>query len=354
VLGVSQIDKLLEAARYPAEVTPHRPAWQFLAEDSPSRSEDDYVGDAGDPEYATSPTRMPVPKPKSATIEITSSKSSTGKTSLLCYMTAMAVLPRSLNGKELTVVYIDNDGRFSATYLARLMYHHILSLPASQKPSDKDVQHIIHEALNHVHVLHPQSSTQLLAAISSLTKFLLNSTSHASSHRSLGLVILDSATAFYWQDRHGRDMSRLESTNAISTDRSTTDAIIDALKALQESFGCSVLFSTNTPPPPRSSSSTNPDQTSEPTPITPAPSLEAKISPWTAYATLTLSVSRVPVSQFAPQMDLESCLRDREKRWEAMRKGRFFAGMVPKRGKESMAEGNGFGFRIAGGGLELE
>ena len=46
-------------------------------------------------------------------------------------------------------------------------------------------------------------------------------------------------------------------------------------------------------------------------------------SPWTSFATLSLVISHMSVPQFAPGMSLEECLRDREKRQEAVTVGRF-------------------------------
>ena len=54
-----------------------------------------------------------------------------------------------------------------------------------------------------------------------------------------------------------------------------------------------------------------------------APHEPRSISPWTAFATLTLRMSRAQVPRFASHMSLEECLTDRAKRQEALAKGRF-------------------------------
>ena len=49
---------------------------------------------------------------------------------------------------------------------------------------------------------------------------------------------------------------------------------------------------------------------------------------------------------------MEECLRDREKRFDAVRKGRFIANVVSKREGETGA--GGFVFRIVEEGVEIE
>lgn len=345
VLGVSQLDRLLEGIRYQADTTPQRPSWQFPAATSPdihgrasgSEDEDDPV---------TSPRRhVEAPKPKPATTELTSPKSASGKTSLLSYLTAISVLPKELGGKASAVVYIDSDGRFSVTRLAQLMRHYIhrqSSKPATTSLSDVDM--IVREALNHVHVFRPQSSSQLLSVLGNLQTYLFDPSRHSSCYRSLGMIILDSATTFSWQDRLDRAMARLETPGAKYDGPSASQRVIEHLKALQKRFECAVLFSTASSPP-RSQVSSHL--------TTPGPEDNGRIiSPWTAYAILTLTLSRASVPQFAPQMSMEECLRDREKRFDAVRKGRFIANVVSKREGETGA--GGFVFRIVEEGVEIE
>lgn len=304
---------------------------------------------------------------QSTTIELTSRKSSVGKTTLFCHLTAIFTLPRDLGGKEATVVYIDNDGRFSATRLAQIVQQNIsrpttttapgarttYSTSSSGSTAQPPVTPEVQEALNHVHVFRPSSSAQLLAILESVPHYLLDRTRHASAHRPLGLVVLDSATAFYWQDRFDREMARLgssstglvaggTSSSAHNTSSTTTRSVINALKALQARFECVVALST-TPtstatassfPPSFPPPSAAPEQRSQwthhpPPPPPPAASIAPSPSPWTTYATLTLNLSRAAVPPFAPRMSLDECLRDRDARFDAVRKARIVATVLP-------------------------
>ena len=356
MLGVPRLDALLEAVRHPIEATPQRPAWQSTGPTSPA-VENDASGD--DIQYPTdfSPGR-PIPRPKAlkakpTTIELTSTKSATGKTTLLSYIAAISVLPKLYGGKDSTVIYIDTDGRFFAPRTNQIMHHHMdqQSTPPSAL-SDTDT--VIHEALNHIHIFRPQSSTQLLSILTALPTYLFDPIRHTSTHRPLSAIVIDSATAFYWQDRFDRTMARLETPQGGRLEGpSPTQQIITRLKSLQEQFECVVLFST-TSASPTTTSNTTPLMNKEGGPTTPAPrQFERNISPWTAYATLTLSLSRIPVSKFAPQMTLEECIRDREKRFEVVKKGRVGVSVVGKGGEKGKGVG-AFGFRIGDEGVEFE
>jgi hypothetical protein len=273
-------------------------------------------------------------------------------------LTAFATLPHEVDGRQSAVVWIDNDGRFSASRLSQVLRHHLLQrsnttdhIEQTEKPTADST---VIEALTHVHVFRPQSSSQVLSILESLPDYLLDQTRHKSSLRPLGLLIIDSATAFYAQDRFDAEMARLDAPLqqglAGKPGTSKTAAIITRLREVQARFECAVLFTTttNTTTTTSSSSSSNnttilpkqlPRETSStsrppiadrPTPITPTTTNTPIISPWTTFATLTLHLERVRVPQFAPQMTLEQCLHDAERRLEVVSRGRFVIGVVPK------------------------
>ncbi|EXJ60319.1 hypothetical protein A1O7_04471 [Cladophialophora yegresii CBS 114405] len=391
VCGVPQLDILLEAVRYPAETTPQRPAWL-----SPERHDSDseregqqdadislhgrYVEPALDPSKAQA-------KAKPATIELTSTTSASGKTTLLSYLAAVSVLPRRAGGKGSVVVYIDGDGRLSARRLKQIMYHYICQQRQQQHQEsnqqsinpdnsntsplnpeakvdvaadlDVNINVTIQEALHHVHVFRPQSSAQVLSILSNLETYLLD-TLH--SHRPLGVVIIDGTAAFYWQDRFDRAMARLETPGGQSTQAqgkglsmTQTLRIIERLKRLQAKFECAVLFSTTTVPP--AAPPSVPVSDARVTPAGPPADNGRSISPWTGYAALTLSLARTPVARFTPQMGIEECVAVRERRFEAMRQGRFTAVVQSMKSVEGVRPAGvtvaGFRFNITEQGVEV-
>jgi hypothetical protein len=380
---VPQLDKLLEAVRYPAGTTPPPgPAWQ-----SPDRhgneSQDQHDLDIGlHARHIEAATATPKAKAKPATIELTSQTTASGKTALLSYLTAVSALPRHAGGKESTVVYIDADGHFSACRLKQIMQHYVQHHQQQQQQSsnqqpnnpgttslpipevDVDFDAIIQDALHHVHIFRPQSSSHILSILSNLQAHLFG-TSRGQSipiHRPLGLVVIDPATAFYWQDRFDRAMARLDTPGLGIQGQapSTTLQIIEQLKLVQARFECAVLFSTTMPsstqPP---ASARRPEAEARARPMTPvAPPDSARgISPWTAYATLALSLARMPIAQFPPQMSMDECLSARERRFDAMRQGRFTAVVqsVNAIGGQGgrIAGGAGFTFNITDRGVEV-
>lgn len=161
-------------------------------------------------------------------IEFISAGSGGGKTHLLYYMTALAILPRTyrgiiLNGKDSAVVVLDTDCRFDFQRLTEVMSHYVISqlessfslsqsvngAQSSTAGKSKVIHDLIQSSLSHVHIFRPRSHASLLSTVSSLPMYLFRSTSHASINRPLHSIILDSASAFFWQTRTEEDTARL-------------------------------------------------------------------------------------------------------------------------------------------------
>ena len=354
MLGIPQLDSLLDQFRYPLQPAARDPGWTSPTSIGRGQTEEaDEEDTRGDPTPAPSRPYPQAFKGKPATVEITSRTSAAGKTTLIYYLSALSTLPRNLGGKESAVVYIDSDGRFSASRLLQIMLHQIQTHQTTGSnttmPADSETKALALEALNHVHVFRPQSSSQLLSILVSLSSFLLDRTRHSSIYRPLGMIAIDSVTAFYWQDRFERDMAKLESPGRVPP-KSRNAEIIERLKVLQDRFECVVVFSTNltsSPSKSRHEQTSNQKQT---------PTAGPLLTPWTAYATLKLTLSRAEVPQFASHIGLEQCLRDREKRFEVVRHGRI-VGSVEAGAKEGIRGETGkpaVGFRIGEVGVEFE
>lgn len=238
-----------------------------------------------------------------------------GKTNFLYHVTARAVLPSKQGGQGTAVVWFDIDGRFSATRLREV----VLGVISSAMVNEDDEESLVQEALTHVHVFQPQSSRQLIETLDWLPSYLLDATAHSSIHRRLGLLIIDSATAFYWQDRFSSETARFEQPDKPRTEPSLTAKTITRLKKVQKEFDCTIVYSTSSAvsavrkPAPLSGADTT------------APQEPRSTSAWTAFATLTLNLSRVDMPRFDAHMSLEECLRDREKRQDSVAKERFMA-----------------------------
>ncbi len=361
VLRVQQFDRLLELFRAPQPV-------QAAQWTSAGREGDDGSSCPGitTPARSNAATRQAKP----AVIQVTSTQSASGKTSVLYLLSALAVLPREYTGNGDTVVWVDADGCFSATRMNQVLLN-ILS-PRLPSATANDKTNISLEALRHVHVFRPQSSSQLRATLNYLPDYLLNLPSHASGSRSLDLLVLDSASVFYWQDRFEADIARYEALGTakdpLDTSRNLatpykTSNIISALKNLQKLFDCTILFTTSSHTNLTNTRNTN-NTTITTTDGRRLPQEAPRISPWTAFATLSLTISPIKVPQFAAQMSLEECQRDQANRLVAVSNGRFVvsvdwansetwpSGVADCVGKVG---GNGsFGLRITNAGVVVE
>ena len=247
---------------------------------------------------------------KPTIIQITSLVPASGKTHFLYLITAHAVLSAKDGGQETTVVWLDTDHRFSASRLADVIGGLVSSSNSPSSPFSRFRQprvpsversertHSIIEALSQVHVFRPQSSQQLCDTLDHLPSYLLDLGAHPSRSRRLGWVVLDSATAFHWQDRLEAETLRLANPFQAVRDRSPGDeAVITRLKRVQKQFDCSVCFSTSSwahlAMTGRRKGSTMAN--TWPTTVmdeTPPPQQPRGVSPWTFFATLSLQISR--------------------------------------------------------------
>jgi hypothetical protein len=326
-LGLPQLDRLLEIFRQPILPSAAQgPRWTSPAPDegtSPSSVE--HVTPARG-YTATLPVRT---RTRPCVIQLSSNSSAAGKSSLCYLLTTLAVLPQDCNGKRHGVVWFDTDGRFSSTRLQSVLSNHLaIKFP---KLSSGERVAICYEAFRHVHLFRPQSSSQLVSTLTSLPSYLLGpngSTNHFSTSRSIGLIVLDSAIAFYWQDRFEAEIARFEAMGtdenlaARSTARSSrTLEVISELKKLQKLFDCTIVFTST--PLIKLSTMTTSTATALTTNDGPLLAQEApRISPWTAFATLNLLVAEDQVRQFAAQMSIEECQRDQATRLAAIAEGR--------------------------------
>ena len=309
-LGIPSLDCLLKVFCAPAHALPGP------RRSSPELNEDVY-GHEQDESSAWWSTVSQAQRLrwKPIIIELTSSLPASGKTNFLYYATALAVLPRDHGGHGALAVWFDTDGRFSATRLREVVYG--VSLSAS---SAEDRDSIVQDAMTHVHVFRPQSSRQLIDTLDCLPSYLLDPTAHPSIRRRLALLVLDSATAFYWQDRFDSETARFQHPDQPRATSSQAAEVITRMKKVQKEFDCAVMFST-TANPASSAGRHEPIAAVEHA----APREARSISPWTAFAKLSLKLSRVEVPKFASHMSLQEYSRDQAQRQEAVSKESFVA-----------------------------
>ncbi|KAL2825021.1 hypothetical protein BDW59DRAFT_172529 [Aspergillus cavernicola] len=358
-LGVAPIDELLELLMPSSQHLHNQP----VSGENPA---DDQL-DAISPTVGYEPSQSAVPVQPAVisraypVLEISSTSSAVGKSQSLYYITALAVLPPTFNETSLggfgsAVVFIDTDGRFDAERLrtvARGIVRCRLQTRIEALSYDVALDHIIESilltSLQHVHVFRPQSSLSLLATLQSLDTYLLDLCRHTSANRVLQSIILDSATAFFWQDKLQDEIARTEDIGrpsaAIEQERLRKESfyladvyadLVATLKHLQQIFDCAVIYTTtsfngrSTEKPSAPYGSYNPLDTAFPNILSfrsPLP------PPWGMFPTLRLVLQRDTVRPLPPSVTVSEAVKDAPTRQEAVMRGEFL-GSVNGWGRE--------------------
>lgn len=237
-------------------------------------------------------------------------------------------------------MFLDTDGRFSALRLRQVLHNLLVrqagNHPAGETLTKSDIEGIIGQCLTLVHVFRPHSTAQVLDTLKSLPAYLLG-LEPPSSLYTLGVLVLDSASSFFWPDRLSHDLARLPPDLAQAPAEvlpNLVPEILASVKSIQSTFACLVIYSSTmglNPFPP-------------------------------GFPTLTLRLERVPVPRFPPLMTVEEASgREKETRWKEVAKGRFGATVVAKNaGTGSVYGRHGAGrqtwmeFRVLDEGVEIE
>lgn len=407
LLGVPVLDALLEVfmqrAMGSSVHAPHQrlSREQILTEDEEMLLRGDEDEDVREPGEEPAASGLPSnvlfahsanrSKMHSPVVEISNSLSASGKSQLLYYLIARAILPRSfgdnpVGGHEAAVVLLDADDRFDAGVL-RIVAQGIVRQAqglsdsngnnTAQGPSDDELETIVSSALQHLHVFRPQSSSALLATLCTLDTYLFNLSRHYSASRPLQMIAIDSITAFFWQDRLRDEIARTEDIGRpraeIDQEREQKQSfylsdlyaeLVTELKRLQGRFGCAVVYtatvSSGRPLTINSSHFTlgpydrPPSRTPSLRPVLPAP--------WGNFPTLRLVVHRDPVRSFPPAISAHDARKDAPARQNVVREGKFSAWVNswgreewPRRVADSVDALNGgcFSFYVCETGIEI-
>lgn len=118
----------------------------------------------------------------------------TGKTETLYHMIIRCIMPVQNGGLEVGVVFIDTDYHFDMLRLVSALEGRLAEDLKEGDCSENEPEERVRSCLRRLSVVHCNSSVQLL-----LTLHYLENT--FSSQPSLGLLVIDSISAFYWMDR---------------------------------------------------------------------------------------------------------------------------------------------------------
>ncbi|XP_077365322.1 DNA repair protein XRCC2 [Festucalex cinctus] len=117
----------------------------------------------------------------------------TGKTELLYHFLCRAVLPNDAGGLQLDVLFIDTDRTLDMLRLVSILDAKLAGAAGSSS-SPRQQEARVRACLSRLLVAHCSASQQLLVTLHTLEDRL-------ASQPSLALILLDSASAFYWSDR---------------------------------------------------------------------------------------------------------------------------------------------------------
>ncbi|CAK1357129.1 uncharacterized protein RHO25_008722 [Cercospora beticola] len=198
-------------------------------------------------------------------VELMSHHTCSGKTQLLYHLTALAVLPRTLGGRQAAVIYFDLDKHFSVTRLAQQIKRLLLaqSLAPNQKLSNDNVNEIVSECLLHVQIYHSYSLSKTVSTLNNLQSYLFDSSKHHSFDRTIAFIAVDSASALYWQTRFETEEAALLSS---TSNKSYTEPprqpigythLAAALQSASRTFSAPIIYTVRDYNPPAKASSHN-------------------------------------------------------------------------------------------------
>lgn len=146
-------------------------------------------------------------KGPSSIIEITDTKTGSGKTHVLYHMITLSTLPQthgdiSVGGKASAVLLFDVDASFNLQRLSEVMEGHIRSCcQPAHTITEAEISVLVKDAMEHIHLYRPNSSEELELMLSNAVPYLLGTGNHHSGDRRLDAILIDSLSACHWQDQ---------------------------------------------------------------------------------------------------------------------------------------------------------
>lgn len=131
-----------------------------------------------------------------------------GKSHLIYHLLATCILPPSFDSADIggwacAAVLVDADGKFSIKRFRHLLLARLskcISSGLSAPSSDShELEELAIQCLSRLHVVRPQSSTQAASTLMHLPEY--HSAHPSLRSEEIGLLAIDSLSAFYWIDR---------------------------------------------------------------------------------------------------------------------------------------------------------
>jgi len=168
---------------------------------------------------------------------------SVGKTHLLMLSIIICITPSQylsvdIGGWNKAAIVLDADHTFDIRRFRQLLFSHLSRVLASFSLQNDALDQLTASLLLNLHVFRPNSSFHLALTILNLPNY------HSINlpHTEIGLVAIDSVSAFYWQDRFYAEQQH---NVGPSSTHKITSGIEHALKALEsfcQSHGSTVML----------------------------------------------------------------------------------------------------------------
>lgn len=166
-----------------------------------------------------------------------------GKTHIIYLAIMTCVLQPQYNGVQLNgwgqaAIVLDTDVAFDIRRLQDLLRVHVerrLLLADYASPTQTS-RRIVNQAFSRLHIFQPHSSTQLAATILRVPRYHAETASLADCE--LGLLAVDSLSAFYWEDRFTTEQLRGGQSHEA---RTPFRHVLSAIDTFRTQYPCPVL-----------------------------------------------------------------------------------------------------------------
>ena len=172
--------------------------------------------------------------------------SGSGKTRLVYDAIISCILPARHSGIELggwnqAAMVLDTDETFDVRQLCQLLDARINAAAEEESMTDdSNVMGVQDEALRNLHIFRPQSSTQVAATLMHLPRYHWDEP-HI-QHREIGLLVIDSLSTFYWEDRFTVEQLRGGQSSFGMDARTPFRFVIAALEKLKAAYNPTILL----------------------------------------------------------------------------------------------------------------
>lgn len=175
-----------------------------------------------------------------------------GKTHFLYHMLATCLIPSQYQGKQLggwgkAAIFFDADSKLDISRLHELLVSRLIRLFGQEEPLPAmptvEWDEVATQCLENLHVFRPTSSVQLAVTLIHLPKY------HATDPRlqdaEIGLLVVDSLSAFYWRDRYSLEQLRDAADSSFHTalPPNPLHHVVKALQAFRSSHRPVTLLS---------------------------------------------------------------------------------------------------------------